>query len=209
MVRPGAGLEDVLVARVVEAERHPNADRLWLCQVDPGTGEPVQVVCGAPHIDGGGALYPYAPVGRHPPGRAPAAAAKIRGEYSNGMLCSEKELELGKDQAGIMRLPDDLRVGAPLPDALGLDDVRSSWRSRRTGRTSCPTWAWPGSWRRMAITGSSCRPSRRPAPRSGRTPPGAAARAEAREHGRLVGGVRVTIEDPAGCGGTWPRSSGG
>jgi phenylalanyl-tRNA synthetase beta chain len=123
MVRPGAGLEDIIVARVLESVRHPNADRLWLCQVDAGTGEPVQVVCGAPVVEEG-ALYAYAGVGVTLPGGMQLRRAKIRGEYSNGMLCSEKELELGKDQAGIMRLADDHRVGAALPDALGLDDIR-------------------------------------------------------------------------------------
>lgn len=123
IVRPGAGLEDVVVARVVETGPHPNADRLSLCRVDAGTGDPVQVVCGAPHIEQGG-LYPFAPTGATLPGGFQLRRAKIRGEYSNGMLCSEKELELGKDQAGIMRLPDELEVGSPLVGALGLDDVR-------------------------------------------------------------------------------------
>jgi phenylalanyl-tRNA synthetase beta chain len=123
MVALGAGLEDVVVARVLRSERHPNADRLSLCQVDPGTGEPIQVVCGAPVIVEG-ALYPFAPAGATLPGGLQLRRAKIRGEYSNGMLCSEKELELGRDQAGIMRLPDGLEVGAPLVQALGLADVR-------------------------------------------------------------------------------------
>lgn len=125
MERPGAGLEDVVVARVLEAGPHPNADRLSLCMVDPGTGEPIQVVCGAPHIDVGG-LYPFAPAGSTLPGGLELRRAKIRGEYSNGMLCSERELGLGKDAAGIMRLADDHVVGTALPEALGLDDVRLS-----------------------------------------------------------------------------------
>jgi phenylalanyl-tRNA synthetase beta chain len=125
IVRPGEGLEDVVVARVLSARRHPNADRLSLCQVDPGTGEPIQVVCGAPTIVEGG-LYPFAPAGATLPGGLELRRARIRGEYSNGMLCSEKELELGKDRGGIMRLPDDLTVGVPLIDALGLADARLS-----------------------------------------------------------------------------------
>jgi phenylalanyl-tRNA synthetase beta chain len=112
-----------VVARVLRAERHPNADRLSLCQVDFGSGEPIQVVCGAPHIEEGG-LYPFAPAGATLPGGFQLRRAKIRGEYSNGMLCSEKELALGKDQGGIMRLPDDVVVGAPLTEALGLGDAR-------------------------------------------------------------------------------------
>lgn len=123
IARPDAGLEDVVVARVLSSVPHPNADRLSLCQVDPGTGAALQVVCGAPEVVEG-ALYPFAPVGATLPGGIKLRRAKIRGETSNGMLCSERELRLGKDAAGIMRLGDDLVVGSRLTDALGLDDVR-------------------------------------------------------------------------------------
>ena len=120
--RPGAGLDDVIIARVLKAERHPNADRLSLCQVDPGTGEALSVVCGAPVIVEG-ALYPFAPAGATLPGDVKIKKAKIRGEVSNGMLCSESELGLGKGHEGIMRLSDGLPLGARLVDALALDDV--------------------------------------------------------------------------------------
>lgn len=119
---PGAGLDDIIVARVLERGSHPNADRLSLCTVDAG-GEPVQVVCGAPVIEEGG-LYPFAPVGATLPGGVTIRKAKIRGEHSQGMLCSERELGLGRDGSGIMRLADGHEVGAPLVEALSLDDTR-------------------------------------------------------------------------------------
>lgn len=121
--RPGAGLGDVVVARVLSSRPHPNADRLSLCEVDAGAGDPAQVVCGAPVIEEGG-LYPFAPVGATLPGGMAIRRAEIRGEKSSGMLCSEAELALGRDSAGIMRLADDLAVGTPLVEALRLDDTR-------------------------------------------------------------------------------------
>ncbi|MCH7892053.1 MAG: phenylalanine--tRNA ligase subunit beta, partial [Gemmatimonadetes bacterium] len=117
-----AGLEEVIIGRVKSVRGHPNADRLSLCEVDNGE-EVVQVVCGAPVIEEGG-YYPFAPVGVTLPGGLELKRAKIRGEYSNGMLCSEKELGMGRDQSGIMLLSGDFAPGQSLIDALGLDDVR-------------------------------------------------------------------------------------
>jgi phenylalanyl-tRNA synthetase beta chain len=122
MERPGAGLADIVVGRVVGSRPHPEADRLTVCTVEAG-GEPVEVVCGAPNVEEGG-LYPYAPVGAALPGGVEIRAAEIRGQRSHGMLCSEHELQLGKDASGILRLADDLTAGQPLVDALGLDDTR-------------------------------------------------------------------------------------
>ena len=118
----GAGLEEVVVARVESVRQHPNADRLSLCEVNNGE-ETLQVVCGAPVIYEGG-FYPFAGVGVTLPGDFKLERAKIRGEYSNGMLCSEKELGLGRDQAGIMHLTGEVSLGQPLTEALALDDVR-------------------------------------------------------------------------------------
>jgi len=118
----GVELEDVVVARVESVRPHPDADRLSLCQVNNGT-ETLQVVCGAPIIHEGG-YYPFAGVGVTLPGPFKLKKAKIRGEYSNGMLCSEKELGLGRDQAGIMHLTGTVSLGQPLTEALALDDVR-------------------------------------------------------------------------------------
>ena len=122
-----AGLEEVIIGKVKSVRGHPNADRLSLCEVDNGE-EVVQVVCGAPVIDPGG-YYPFAPVGVTLPGGLELRRAKIRGEYSNGMLCSERELGLGRDQSGIMLLSGDMlssadiSAGQLLIEVLGLDDV--------------------------------------------------------------------------------------
>ena len=122
-----AGLEDVIIGEVKTVRDHPNADRLLLCEVYNGE-EVVQVVCGAPVVEEGG-YYPFAPVGVTLPSGLELKRAKIRGEYSNGMLCSEKELGLGRDQSGIMLLSGELlsgevSAGQSLIEALGLDDVR-------------------------------------------------------------------------------------
>jgi len=116
-------LGDVLVARVLEVKRHPNADRLTLCLVDagPGSGGPVEVVCGAPNVQAG-KTYPYAPVGAVLPGGVKLERKTIRGVESNGMLCSAKELGLGEDQAGILELDTDAAPGTRLPDAVPLGD---------------------------------------------------------------------------------------
>jgi phenylalanyl-tRNA synthetase beta chain len=118
---PGEGLGDLVVGRVETAEPHPNADRLTLCTVDTGNGT-VQVVCGAPNVRAGG-LYPFAPVGAVVPGDLEIKKAKIRGEISEGMLCSAKELGLGSDHSGIMTLEGDLTPGEPFVAAMGLDDA--------------------------------------------------------------------------------------
>jgi len=119
----GQNLDGVVVARVLEVGPHPNADRLSLCKVDRGDGSPLDVVCGAPVIVKG-ALYPHVAPGESLPGGFAIESRKIRGEMSHGMLCSDIELELGRDKSGIMRLDDDLAPGIPLGVALGLPDTR-------------------------------------------------------------------------------------
>ncbi len=119
----GEGLDGIRVARVVEARAHPNADRLTLCRVDAGGDEPVDVVCGAPNVEPGG-LYPYVPPGAELPGGFRISSRKIRGEMSHGMLCSEKELGLGRDAAGILRLRGDFEPGQPFAEIVGLPDAR-------------------------------------------------------------------------------------
>jgi phenylalanyl-tRNA synthetase beta chain len=118
---PGAGLGDIVVGKVLATERHPNADRLTLCTVDGGEGE-VRVVCGAPNVRTG-AWYPFAPVGSVLPGGLAIKKAKIRGEVSQGMLCSAKELGLSTDHGGILEITGDFRPGQPFVEALGLDDA--------------------------------------------------------------------------------------
>ena len=119
----GQGLDDVVVGRVLSAAPHPDADRLTLCRVEAGTDEPLEVVCGAPNVVEG-ASYPFVPPGGTLPGGMTIEKRKIRGIVSHGMLCSEQELELGRDAAGILRLADGLEPGTPLAGALGLPDTR-------------------------------------------------------------------------------------
>jgi phenylalanyl-tRNA synthetase beta chain len=115
-------LNDVLIARVLEVKKHPDADRLSLCLVDRG-GEigPVEVVCGAPNVQAG-KTYPYAPVGAVLPGGLKLERKKIRGVESNGMLCSAKELGLGADHAGILELDTTAAPGTRFIDAIGIAD---------------------------------------------------------------------------------------
>jgi phenylalanyl-tRNA synthetase beta chain len=119
----GEPLADITIARVAEVRRHPNADRLSLCVVEAGGGEPVQVVCGAPNVQAG-AFYPFAPVGATLPGGMKIRKAKIRGETSQGMLCSASELGLGRDSAGILELPGEFAPGESFTAGVGLDDAR-------------------------------------------------------------------------------------
>jgi len=111
------------VGRVVEAGKHPNADRLQLCRVDIGESEPRQIVCGAWNF-GAGATVAVALAGATLPDGTVLERRKLRGEISDGMILSERELELGPDSDGIMVLPDGPEPGTPLADVVPLaDDV--------------------------------------------------------------------------------------
>lgn len=114
-------LSDVTVGRVVTRVRHPDSDHLNLCTVDLGQGEPVAIVCGAPNVDAGQRVA-VATVGTRLPGDVRIKKTKIRGVESNGMICSERELGLGDEHAGIWVLPADASVGRPVAEALGLED---------------------------------------------------------------------------------------
>src|SRR5262252_7040721 len=110
------------IARVISAEQHPNADRLRVCMVDTGSGDPVQVVCGAPNARAG-MTGVFAPPGAYIPGKnMTLGVGKIRGVESRGMLVSEFELQLSDDHEGIIDLPDDAPVGANYASWAGLDD---------------------------------------------------------------------------------------
>lgn len=115
--RTGPDLSGVLVGHVVECGQHPNADRLSLCKVDPGSGEPLDVVCGAPNVAAGQQIA-FAPTGTTLPDGTRLKKAKIRGVTSNGMICSKRELGLGEDHDGILVLDTDALPGSPLTDVV-------------------------------------------------------------------------------------------
>lgn len=119
---PASRLAAFSVARIVEAVQHPNADRLRVCQVDTRDGRK-EIVCGAPNARPGLTTI-YAPLGAYVPGSGITLEARpVRGVVSNGMLCSAAELEVAEESNGIMELPDDLAVGAPATQVLGLEAV--------------------------------------------------------------------------------------
>ncbi len=111
----------VVVAQIVEAEKHPNADKLRVCKVDAGQGELLQIVCGAPNA-AAGIKIPCALVGADLAGFG-IKAAKLRGVESFGMLCSAKELGISDESSGLLVLPEDAPVGTSLRDYLALDDT--------------------------------------------------------------------------------------
>ena len=110
-----------VVGKVLEAEKHPNADKLQLTKVDVGDGEPRSIVCGAWNF-GAGATVAVVTPGAVMPGDFRIEKRKLRGEVSDGMILSERELELGTDHGGIMVLADELEAGTPLADVLPLGD---------------------------------------------------------------------------------------
>ena len=112
----------VVVAEILSAEPHPQADRLRVCQVSIGAGEPLQIVCGAPNARAG-MKAPLATVGAKLPGGLEIKKAKLRGVESFGMLCSGRELGLSEESSGLLELPAETPTGAALIDALGLDDT--------------------------------------------------------------------------------------
>nr|VFK44888.1 MAG: phenylalanyl-tRNA synthetase beta subunit [Candidatus Kentron sp. TC] len=122
-VRPaGPELRGVLIGNVLSVAKHPNADRLTVCSVDVGSEAPLTIVCGAPNVREG-LRAPVAGVGAQLADGARMKRAKIRGQESQGMLCSGSELGLAESADGLMELPPDAPVGQPLADYLGLDDV--------------------------------------------------------------------------------------
>lgn len=119
---------NVVVSKVLEVAKHPNADRLSVCQVDAGTGTILNIVCGAPNVRPG-MKVPCALVGAVlPPGEDGVPftikLGKLRGVESQGMLCSARELKLSEDHGGLMELPEDASVGLSIRDYLALDDLK-------------------------------------------------------------------------------------
>ena len=119
----GKALRDFVVAHVVSAEKHPNADKLRVCKVDAGTGELIDVVCGAPNARTGlNSVFAFP--GTYIPGsNFTLTKGNIRGAASNGMLCSGRELELSDDHSGIIELPEDAPVGVPYITYAGIGGV--------------------------------------------------------------------------------------
>ncbi|RMH94514.1 phenylalanine--tRNA ligase subunit beta [Lysobacter pythonis] len=116
----GVALDKVLVAEIVSAAKHPEADRLQVCEVEAGAHGRLQIVCGAPNARAG-LKVPLAMVGAKL-GEMVIKTAKLRGVESSGMLCSAKELGLDNDASGLLELPGDAPAGTPLADYLGLPD---------------------------------------------------------------------------------------
>jgi phenylalanyl-tRNA synthetase beta chain len=117
--RIGEGLDGIEVVRVLELKPHPNADKIQLVDVDRGDGEALQICCGAFNMAVGD-LVPLATLGTVMPGGMKIEKRKLRGEWSNGMLCSARELGTSDDHGGILVLDEGLALGTPIADALGI-----------------------------------------------------------------------------------------
>jgi phenylalanyl-tRNA synthetase beta chain len=113
--------DNVVVAQVLEVVKHPDADRLNVCQVDTGSGTPTTIVCGAPNV-AAGLKVPCALPGAKLPGDFAIKIAKVRGIESSGMLCSAKELGIAEEASGLLILPADAPVGQAIRQYLELDD---------------------------------------------------------------------------------------
>ena len=128
--RTGDAFANIVTAQVLEKERHPESDHLWVCKVDvgacnvdaDGNPEPLQIVCGAQNFNAGDHIV-TALVGAELPGDIKIKKSKLRGMASCGMNCSERELGLGDNHDGIMILPEDAPVGMPLADYLKMADT--------------------------------------------------------------------------------------
>ena len=129
MERVGEGLEGVVVARVVNVRPHPGADRVRLASVDTGDGEARQVVCGAPNV-AAGQLVPLATVGAVLPGGFEIGRRKVRGEWSEGMICSARELALGDEADGILGRDSQASIpSVPLTNTLPVGSPSITSRS--------------------------------------------------------------------------------
>jgi tRNA-binding EMAP/Myf-like protein len=119
----GAAIDQVVVAAILDSKQHPNADRLSVCHVDDGSGQPPrQIVCGAKNYKVGDKV-PLALPGAVLPGEFKIKSGKLRGEASEGMLCSAKELGLGDDQSGLLILPPESQVGAPIAEIFPAETI--------------------------------------------------------------------------------------
>ncbi len=184
-------LGDVIVARVLEVRKHPNADRLSLCSVDVGGAAPVEVVCGAPNVMAE-RKYPYAAAGTTLPGGLKLERRKIRGVESNGMLCSARELGLGENHDGILELSTDAAPGTRFLDAMPVDDhqIVIDVTANRPDLlchkgVARELGAWLGRPVKLPEIGGSAARSANPPIRQ--------------SVGGVVDGVEIRLEDPEGC----------
>ena len=120
--KAGEALDNIVVGQILAKEPHPEADKLWVTKVDVGSGEALQIVCGAQNFNAGDKV-PVALVGATLPNGMTIKKAKLRGVESRGMNCSARELGLGEDHEGIMILPADAPVGTPFAEFAGLSDT--------------------------------------------------------------------------------------
>ncbi len=120
--RTGDAFDHVVVGHVLTCDAHPDSDHMHVVTVDAGSGEPVQIVCGAPNI-AAGIKVPVALVGAILPGDFKIKKSKLRGVPSNGMCCSQRELGFGNNHEGIWVLPEDAPVGMPIADYLKMSDT--------------------------------------------------------------------------------------
>jgi phenylalanyl-tRNA synthetase beta chain len=120
MTVTGEGLDGIVVARVLDLRPHPDADRIQLVDVDAGDGEALQVCCGAFNMSVGD-LVPLATLGSVMPNGMKIERRKMRGQWSNGMLCAPDEIGLSDEHAGILILPPGVDLGTPITEALGLE----------------------------------------------------------------------------------------
>jgi len=120
--RRGANIENVIVSQITASSRHPNADRLTVCEVDDGSGTKRQIVCGATNYKVGDKV-PLALPGAKLPNGTEIRKSKLRGVESEGMLCSPIELGLGEDASGLLILSTDAKIGAPIADLFQADTI--------------------------------------------------------------------------------------
>src|SRR3954465_9160687 len=118
----GGNIESVVVAQIKESVQHPNADRLSVCKVDDGSGTERQIVCGAKNYKVGDKV-PLALPGAKLPGDFTIKIGKLRGVESQGMMCSAKELDLAEDPEGLLILPPDAKIGAPIGELFPGDTI--------------------------------------------------------------------------------------
>ncbi len=155
------------VARVLSAEKHPNADKLKVCMVETGEGAPVQVVCGAPNARAG-MMAVFARPGAHIPGSGmELKVAAVRGVESRGMLVSGREMGISEDHQGIIELPADAPLGKPFAALMGLDDPVLDV-AIPTSRPDCH--GIDGIARDLAAAGLGTFKSKAPAPVAGKFP---------------------------------------